>query len=1052
MDDFNSSDMEELDHAPPDKWADRGKRSIVSMLESALDIRKDTKIAVRQATFHGKCPSEAERQGLWHNRFTQFRQHVLGVDSTSVPTAEQLERFMRGIPAHLQSKNPRSPGNPIQVKTLKAGLHALVCQLVFRFKDFDLAKHDIMRFRSALNEMVDNGILTRDVTRERMWITSDLVQQMASAMLQSSLDGGTLWWDYDIQIVAGLVLQSAMVSRAGDFLRSTRWKGREFLAWKDVKIRLDMLEDDTEKFSMTIALQYSKGQKANPDANRIIEFSDLRDPALNPVDPVLLLMVLALRTGAVEETNWAQLLVNMRSRASKRIVWAYPHRPIFCARHTAGIGRFDLDKPATNGLCQRAIVKGAKLCGLLYHPRSHDLRRGGAMEVRNARGADLTTHDNLARQSLGHTEVTAKYGLTERYTGHNLVDTWALRVRQPNVPVTPNALTKDRALTPYANPKRASAEAITAECEENGLDPAERTSRCKASKQLLQRHVDEWRAEQLASIDAIVLPQGPTAPKTFARLADPAAPKISARLADTAAPKTSARLADPAALQHPSYGLEDDFGLEMLDPALRPFNGPADPAAPKTFARLADPAAPKTSARLADPAAPKTSARLADPAALQHPSYGLEDEMTDADVELALTDPVLKSISDMLEDTTALPDDTLADRLILAPPFEEKGTSIKALDRDAFMELLSTINIRKFSHPAVYLPKCAEEDVPLFSRDPPTAYLSSCPNAKFGCYFTTEWCNHMDVHLKSCFFTTPEAAQEYFDSHPCVCDTCGLRYRDKWVLLRHLESCTWVPRRCGVEGCTSTDLFSTKSKYDRHQEGTHSSRGGLTCPLPNCPRGDHVWVAWQDLRQHLRGLKHGLSEEQVQQYKPAEIATRAPIKPQKCSFPGCNKPGLRNSRGEYNRHLTDVHKVPKEELSWYIKTDEELELRPDLVDVPDRIRGAIPPQQCSHDDCLSTTVFTKAGPYNTHLRVCHDVDSLLLPTFIRGPGEDLMPRDASFQPQVCSAPAIKACNRDRVWEDRSKYRSHLIRAHKLTSEESDVYLPRLHRNPPARGR
>jgi hypothetical protein len=109
-DDFNSSDLEELGADQPNKWAHRGQASIASIIESAVELRTSTKIAVRNASFHGNSPSDEDTRGLWYNRFTRFRQDVLKVDGTSAPSAEQLERFIRGIPTHLKSRNPEKPG------------------------------------------------------------------------------------------------------------------------------------------------------------------------------------------------------------------------------------------------------------------------------------------------------------------------------------------------------------------------------------------------------------------------------------------------------------------------------------------------------------------------------------------------------------------------------------------------------------------------------------------------------------------------------------------------------------------------------------------------------------------------------------------------------------------------------------------------------------------------------------------------------------------------------------------------------------------------------
>ncbi|RYP41052.1 hypothetical protein DL768_010546 [Monosporascus sp. mg162] len=910
--DFNSSDPSDLDEPQPEgKWTHLGQLSIQSMLESALQIRRDTKVAVRRATFHSSDPGKEVARARWYNRFMAFRQDVLRVDSSTIPTGEDLERF----------------------------------ELVFRLEAFALSKREVTRLGSAFEDMLAQKLLTRDETRERMWITSDLVRQMATAMLQHGLDNGTPWWDHDILRATCLVLQAALVSRAGDVQRSTLRAQEQCLAYRDITIRLESQEDGTEGLLMTVVLRFCKVEKDNPVKNKTVELSDLRSPAHNPVDPVLLVLIWALRTGAVRESSWSQLLENMRKRRSKKVVWAHPERPLFCSIQT-GKPLFDFGRSARHDLNQRAVVWGAKLIGLLHHPRSHDLRRGAAMELKNMKSDELHQNEAVVRESLGHSRTTQQRGISDAYAGHNLVDTWALRVRDVSARAAPNALTRDRAASSYVEPRKRSREEIDDACERYNLDPNVRKDRTQAAKRLKSDSLAKWRSEQRALLD------GPDS----------------------------------------TDGDEGDNQPEQTSSC--------------------------------------------------HPELGGEEEETETShdsLDLTLVDPALISFSDTLAGSAAPMNSDIVDTVILSTTDQEKEMSITTLERDAFVELLSTINVRKFADPAVSFRYCEEHDVPLFSRDPPAKFKTRCPHAKFGCHFSSDTSKTLKGHVRACKFTSLEAAQSYLESNPFTCDSCSRRFPTEHRLKRH--ACNWTPRKCRVEGCTSSEIFETRVSHDRHRQDVHRGLPARKCPIPGCPRGDHVFRTWHVLKGHLGSQIHGLTKDEINQYRPAEMkAPERQMEPQKCSFPNCKTRGPWKMRNSYKHHLKTVHGVPEDDVSQYIKTAEELALTHSAAtDSPDRIRGPITPQQCSHDGCKSIVVFTMVHTYAAHLKAAHGVTGDLVYEFLRSSEDDLPGRVKEvFRPQTCSFP--HGCGKTRVWETKRSYRSHLVSFHKVDRKDVGRYI------------
>lgn len=108
---------------------------------------------------------------------------------------------------------------------------------------------------------------------------------------------------------------------------------------------------------MTVVLKHTKGYKNNPRHNHTHEFVEPLDGPLQcHVNPIILILIVALHNGAVAETSWDQLLAALRARTSHRVVWAHPRRPLFCAQLSGGAQLFDFVKPSSPNLGQRSVV------------------------------------------------------------------------------------------------------------------------------------------------------------------------------------------------------------------------------------------------------------------------------------------------------------------------------------------------------------------------------------------------------------------------------------------------------------------------------------------------------------------------------------------------------------------------------------------------------------------------------------------------------------------------------------------------------------------------
>ena len=116
-----------------------------------------------------------------------------------IPTGEDIERFLLSWPKSSKGKSRE----PIAYTYVNNGIKHLISGLIFRYHGFKLDKTDGSRLKSAMKLLVDQGLITKDPIREKLWITSKLVSRIVNALVSDALDYGTrrrllfYSWDHD---------------------------------------------------------------------------------------------------------------------------------------------------------------------------------------------------------------------------------------------------------------------------------------------------------------------------------------------------------------------------------------------------------------------------------------------------------------------------------------------------------------------------------------------------------------------------------------------------------------------------------------------------------------------------------------------------------------------------------------------------------------------------------------------------------------------------------------------------------------------------------------
>ena len=133
---------------------------------------------------------------------------------------------------------------------------------------------------------------------------------------------------------------------------------------------------------------------------RTVELKTLADN--NECCPITMVLVLALRTQAMECRTVKSLLNEVRKQPGSVIRWAHPDRPVFAGIVRGGLG-LALTKAAVSNQLATTVTMAARLAGTAASVVPHDLRRGAAKDV----GIVTKIHPKVDSQmfvgrSLGH--------------------------------------------------------------------------------------------------------------------------------------------------------------------------------------------------------------------------------------------------------------------------------------------------------------------------------------------------------------------------------------------------------------------------------------------------------------------------------------------------------------------------------------------------------------------------------------------------------------------------------------------------------------------------
>jgi hypothetical protein len=174
-----------------------------------------------------------------------------------MPISEHIIRFLYAFPQHVAS---RAPSGIVSYTTMSGGLIHIIGAIQIRYPDFKLKTGEVKQITAVFDQLIAQGVLTKDLSRELNWLGSRLIFFLARAVVENAITAGCRNWDAVLQGLLSMSLLASTGSRAGDIARTFSHSEVACLKYEDVTIKL-IEKDGTEIVQMVVALKYTKGNK-----------------------------------------------------------------------------------------------------------------------------------------------------------------------------------------------------------------------------------------------------------------------------------------------------------------------------------------------------------------------------------------------------------------------------------------------------------------------------------------------------------------------------------------------------------------------------------------------------------------------------------------------------------------------------------------------------------------------------------------------------------------------------------------------------------------------
>jgi hypothetical protein len=160
-----------------------------------------------------------------------------------------------------------------------------------------------------------------------------------------------------------IVLLTALGARPTDVMGGTSTKDTRSdlpgLRYGDVKLSVDF--GGIPKIKGRVCMRSNKGQKLDAGKYNNVTLNALPDTTDNIVDPIKLILIMAIRSGNICGSI-GDILHDTSKRIDRLVQWKFPDRPVLCTTETNGI--MNWDELANSMHSNHVLVKAvAAMCG-----------------------------------------------------------------------------------------------------------------------------------------------------------------------------------------------------------------------------------------------------------------------------------------------------------------------------------------------------------------------------------------------------------------------------------------------------------------------------------------------------------------------------------------------------------------------------------------------------------------------------------------------------------------------------------------------------------------
>jgi hypothetical protein len=668
--------------------------------------------------------------------------------------------------------------------------------------------------------------------------------------------------------------------------------------------------------------------RGDPFTNSSRKLAAIPAPGLLLLCPIKIILIVALRLGAVRAKSIDELLTQTAQRRDRTLQWVDSSRPVLPAINLGGSKV--LPTVAANSKQLGPVLAAAALsAGVVGSVRPHDLRRGAAKDTSVAfrsvttQGAAATLGE--VQQVLGHSHESLQRGITQGYIGVAHVDNWAPRLAAQlddpfSKPLMATTAVED--IKSGVDRLTKTPAEVTDLCVKYKLDPTKRSDRLKATRWGEQARLTSWSLTERNRID-----------EAEPRPDDDQDSEDECSGFDAAEHREGEGDTEDEQDKEKVAGATEQLGLSLLgfvtgkdqgvsNDSDEGYSSMHEDLLQSSLFQALD--VPSTSSFETSAPVEIAAAQVQDDSPqVQILSPQVQDVSPQVQIAAAQVQDVSPQVQDVSPQVQIVSPQVQIDSPYSPVPTLSEMTSLE------FVRYFSAINLttsQKIACRSKEIQKSLLNAKNGFSKDDCTAFQFQCKFRNLHrCTYTTGNRNYMRTHESRCKpGGTKERAPDAV-TYPCLAPGCGRSFASESTLRVHCKAHDFQPRPCPY-GCAPKKQYPSPKALDAHVRSSHPNEfAPARCPIRSCI-SIRVFKSRRVLEEHLAEKHPGLTQEEIAglinetREDERDMLGTDEFTPARCPVKSCKSVRTFKSRRVLEEHLFGKHPgLTEEEITGLIK-------------------------------------------------------------------------------------------------------------------------------------